>query len=50
MLAEDGRVVLVDYDAVRRGPMYRAAYFLARILLFLFRDRAVIWWMLRARP
>jgi len=35
------RVVLVDYDAVRRGPLYRRVYYLARWFLF-WRDHALI--------
>jgi hypothetical protein len=46
LLAADGRVLLIDYDTVRRGALYRAVYFLVRLALFL-RDRAVIWWRLR---
>jgi hypothetical protein len=34
-------VVLVDYDFVRRGRLYRQVYFLARRLLF-YRDRVAI--------
>jgi hypothetical protein len=34
-------VVLVDYDFVRRGPLYRAVYYLVRIALF-WRDRLAI--------
>lgn len=34
-------VVLVDYDYVRRGPLYRAVYYLVRRALF-WRDRLVI--------
>lgn len=37
----DGRVVLIDYDFVRRDRLYRMLYFLVRYLLF-WRDRAVI--------
>lgn len=37
----DGRVVLIDYDFVRRDRLYRMVYFLVRYLLF-WRDRAVI--------
>lgn len=46
MCAGDGRLVLVDYDTVRRGPLYRAVYFFVRYLLF-WRDRAAIWALLR---
>ncbi|MCU0492707.1 MAG: hypothetical protein MUD01_14035 [Chloroflexaceae bacterium] len=43
MLTDDPqqRVVLIDYDFVRRGPLYRLTYFGVRLLLFL-RDHAVI--------
>lgn len=34
-------VVLVDYDFVRQGPLYRLIYFLTRLLLF-WRDRLMI--------
>ncbi|MBX0329502.1 hypothetical protein K2Z83_17670 [Oscillochloris sp. ZM17-4] len=47
MRTADGRLVLVDYDTVRRGALYRGVYFLARYLLF-FRDRAAIWLALGA--
>jgi hypothetical protein len=43
----DGRLILVDYDAVRRGSLYRAVYFFVRLLLFA-RDHAVIRLMLRS--
>jgi hypothetical protein len=43
---EAGRAVLVDYDFVRRSPLYRLIYFLMRYFLF-WRDRAVI--LLRLR-
>jgi hypothetical protein len=46
MRAADGRLVLVDYDTVRRGALYRAVYFLVRYILFA-RDRAAIWLVLR---
>jgi hypothetical protein len=39
--APELRVVLVDYDAVRRGRMYRFTYYLARWFLF-GRDHALI--------
>lgn len=42
----EGRAVLVDYDFVRRGPVYRLVYFLTRYFLF-WRDRLVI--LLRLR-
>lgn len=43
LLTADPRrpVALVDYDVVRRGRLYRRAYFLARRLLF-YRDRLAI--------
>lgn len=41
-----GRAVLVDYDFVRRSPLYRLIYFLTRYMLF-WRDRLVI--LLRLR-
>lgn len=43
---EGGRVVLIDYDFVRRGPLYRFVYFLTRYGLF-WRDRVVILFKLR---
>lgn len=43
MLAE-GRVVLIDYDLVRKGRWYRRVYYLVRRALFL-RDRALLLWM-----
>jgi hypothetical protein len=49
MLTGEGRLVLVDYDTVRRGPLYRAVYFMLRYLLF-WRDRAAIWVVLRGNP
>ena len=39
--APDRRVVLVDYDAVRRGALYRRIYYLVRWFLF-WRDHALI--------
>jgi hypothetical protein len=44
--APDRRVVLVDYDAVRRGQLYRRVYFLVRWFLF-WRDHALILLMRR---
>lgn len=41
MYTTDRRVVLVDYDFVRRGPLYKAIYFFTRLLLFM-RDLIVI--------
>ncbi|NJN16029.1 MAG: hypothetical protein HC822_06970 [Oscillochloris sp.] len=41
-----GRAILVDYDFVRRSALYRALYFLVRVMLF-WRDRAVIFLRLR---
>lgn len=41
MLAEDRRVVLVDYDVVRRSKMYRAVYYAVRWMLF-WRDHVLI--------
>lgn len=38
------RIVLIDYDTVRRGWLYRRVYFAMRWLLFL-RDHALILWM-----
>lgn len=38
------RIVLVDYDLVRRGWLYRKVYFTVRSALF-WRDRLLIWWM-----
>jgi hypothetical protein len=43
----DRPVALVDYDFVRRGPLYRLVYFLLRMALF-WRDRAAIRLMLHA--
>jgi hypothetical protein len=40
-------VALVDYDFVRRGPLYRLVYFLVRMALF-WRDRVAIRLVLRA--
>lgn len=40
------RIVLVDYDLVRRGWLYRRVYFAVRSVLF-WRDRILIWWMQR---
>lgn len=39
--AGDAQVVLVDYDIVRRGTLYKRVYFAVRRLLF-WRDRVVI--------
>ncbi|WP_298819367.1 hypothetical protein [Chloroflexus sp.] len=39
------RLVLIDYDEVRRHLLYRLVYFLARLTLF-GRDLLVIWWQL----
>jgi hypothetical protein len=39
--APERRVVLVDYDIVRRGPLYRLIYFAVRWMLF-WRDHALI--------
>ena len=44
--APDRRVVLVDYDAVRRGQLYRRVYYLVRWFLF-WRDHALILLMRR---
>jgi len=44
MLTPDGRVVLVDYDIVRRGRLYRAVYFGVRWMLF-WRDNLLVWAM-----
>lgn len=41
MYTEDGRVVLVDYDVVRRGWLYRKVYFTVRWVLF-WRDHLLI--------
>ncbi len=40
------RIVLIDYDPVRRGRLYRAIYFAARRLLLL-RDLVVLAWLCR---
>ncbi len=42
----DCRVVLVDYDLVRRGWLYRKIYYSIRLVLF-GRDWLLIWWMER---
>ncbi|MGB9737061.1 MAG: hypothetical protein C0184_12385 [Chloroflexus aggregans] len=39
------RLILIDYDEVRRNRLYRLIYFLARLVLF-GRDLFVIWWKL----
>jgi hypothetical protein len=44
----DQRVVLVDYDVVRRGRLYRQVYYAVRWLLF-WRDHALIVLMRRGR-
>ncbi|HSH04975.1 MAG TPA: hypothetical protein VLL52_20845 [Anaerolineae bacterium] len=41
MLAEDGRVMLVDYDPVRRGELYQKVYYTVRRILF-WRDLGLI--------
>jgi hypothetical protein len=46
MRAANGRLILVDYDTVRRGPFYRGVYFFVRLLLFA-RDTVAIWLALR---
>jgi hypothetical protein len=46
--APDRRVVLVDYDAVRRGRLYRRVYYLVRWFLF-WRDHALILLMRKGR-
>jgi hypothetical protein len=47
MLAEDGRVVLVDYDVVRRSRLYRQVYYTVRWMLF-WRDHMLIMLMKRS--
>lgn len=42
----DRRLILVDYDQVLRGPLYRWTYFTVRRLLF-WRDLALLAWMRR---
>jgi hypothetical protein len=42
----DPRVVLIDYDLVRKGKLYRLTYYTMRRALF-WRDRALIRWMRR---
>jgi hypothetical protein len=51
MRVTDGapRVVLVDYDPVRRGRLYRAVYYLTRWMLF-WRDHTLILLMRRGAP
>ena len=44
----DRRVVLVDYDTVRRGPLYRRVYYLVRWFLF-WRDHALILFMRKSQ-
>jgi hypothetical protein len=44
--APESRVVLVDYDLVRRSWLYRKVYYSVRLLLF-GRDWLLIWWMER---
>ncbi len=39
------RLVLIDYDEVRRNVLYRVIYFLARLMLFI-RDLVIIRWEL----
>lgn len=41
------RIVLIDYDPVRKGRLYRAIYFAVRRLLLL-RDLVVLVWLLRS--
>jgi hypothetical protein len=43
------RVVLIDYDLVRKGRLYRLVYYTVRRALF-WRDRALLWWMRRGGP
>ena len=47
--APERRIVLVDYDLVRRGWLYRRVYFAVRWLLF-WRDRLLLWTMEQAHP
>jgi hypothetical protein len=47
--ATDRRVVLVDYDAVRRSQLYRRVYYLVRWFLF-WRDHALILIMRKGQP
>ncbi|HWQ12548.1 MAG TPA: hypothetical protein VNL77_07110 [Roseiflexaceae bacterium] len=50
MLTGDARrVVLIDYDLVRKGRLYRLVYYTVRRALF-WRDRALLWWMRRGGP
>jgi hypothetical protein len=46
--APELRIVLVDYDTVRRSRLYRATYYLVRWFLF-WRDQALIWRLQRSR-
>ena len=39
------RLVLIDYDEVRRHALYRVIYFLTRLVLFI-RDLVIIRWEL----
>ncbi|MDP9310928.1 MAG: hypothetical protein M3R24_08560 [Chloroflexota bacterium] len=47
--APERRIVLVDYDLVRRGWLYRRVYFAVRWLLF-WRDRLLLWFMRQSHP
>jgi hypothetical protein len=47
--APDRRVVLVDYDTVRRGRLYRRVYYMVRWFLF-WRDHVLILLMRQDRP
>ncbi len=40
----DKHLVLVDYDPVKKSPLYRFIYYHVRLVLFL-RDLALIWWL-----
>ncbi|NJM08333.1 hypothetical protein HC891_22380 [Candidatus Gracilibacteria bacterium] len=41
LVTEDDALVLVDYDPVRRGPLYKALYYGVRFLLF-WRDHTLV--------
>lgn len=38
------RIILIDYDPVRRNKLYRTIYYTVRLILFI-RDWILIWWM-----
>lgn len=44
--APEHRIILIDYDPVRRSKLYRTIYYGVRLTLFI-RDWILIWWMER---